>query len=475
MFDLSKLFGGTKEKTLSLDEAAELLKTSPDALKEFEKAYEKVPIDEKRNFFSKSSKQAVEELHKRYKNMDEDEVANIVKERIIDELLSETSIYHYKNGEGQYKPAAGLPDKEKAVTKEEIGLFPEDNRPQATGYLQKRDFDVNASSMVLAMLKDSLNETLPEKRRRLAYNMFRQGLDIQDIDPIMYEILGCNKNSMGYWLPKIADAVSLDGFFKIPETWIMKVPMNVLQLTRLDYTTLTQTTRDIVNALCIRSMRLDENKDYFVKTGTFSSKFNFRNAHIHGAKEVREIGEYLLFIQNQACEMAGPLTQPSIYGVSTTNEWVVREFIQDKEENPHIYEGLPLHTEYRVFVDFDTDEVLGITSYWDPEMMKSRFEDGANHGFVNDKHDYVIYKSHEDVLMTRYNENKDFVSACIKNILPNVDMEGQWSIDIMQNGSDFWLIDMALAESSALYNKTVPAQKRRPLKEDWLPKIAITR
>lgn len=53
-------------------------------------------------------------------------------------------------------------------------------------------------------------------------------------------------------------------------------------------------------------------------------------------------------------------TQPSIYGAATTNEWVVREFIKDKENNPCIYKGLPLHTEYRVFIDADTKEVLGI-------------------------------------------------------------------------------------------------------------------
>ena len=71
--------------------------------------------------------------------------------------------------------------------------------------------------------------------------------------------------------------------------------------------------------------------------------------------------------------MAGPLTSPCIYGVSTTNEWIVREFIKDKENNGQIYHGLPLHTEYRVFIDFDTDEVIGISPYWEPELMKKRF------------------------------------------------------------------------------------------------------
>lgn len=70
--------------------------------------------------------------------------------------------------------------------------------------------------------------------------------------------------------------------------------------------------------------------------------------------------------------MASPLSQPSIYGVSTTNEWVVREFIPDKEGNPCIYKGLPLHTEYRVFVDCDTDEVLGTRNGQLPHALLSQ-------------------------------------------------------------------------------------------------------
>jgi hypothetical protein len=41
----------------------------------------------------------------------------------------------------------------------------------------------------------------------------------------------------------------------------------------------------------------------------------------------------------------------------------------------------------------------------------------------------------------------------------------------MQNGNDFWLIDMALAENSAFYRECVPADKRCPTEEDWIPKI----
>ena len=58
--------------------------------------------------------------------------------------------------------------------------------------------------------------------------------------------------------------------------------------------------------------------------------------------------------------------------------------------------------------------------------------------------------------------------------MPNVKLTGQWSIDIMQNGDSFWIIDMALAEQSSFYAQEVPASKRVPVSEnaeDWIPKL----
>lgn len=43
----------------------------------------------------------------------------------------------------------------------------------------------------------------------------------------------------------------------------------------------------------------------------------------------------------------------------------------------------------------------------------------------------------------------------------------------MQNGEDFWFIDMALAENSAFY-ECVPECLRKPVEENWLPKIMGT-
>ena len=166
--------------------------------------------------------------------------------------------------------------------------------------------------------------------------------------------------------------------------------------------------------------------------------------------------------------MAGPLSQPSIYGVSTTNEWVVREFIPDKENNGCIYHGLPLHTEYRVFVDFDTKEILGINPYWESNIMKKRFnQDNQDADML---HDYISFTRMENVMMTRYNEHKDLIVNKISELLYNSNLTGQWSIDIMQNDTDFWLIDMALASQSAL-NDCIPKNKLKPVIENWLPNI----
>lgn len=95
-------------------------------------------------------------------------------------------------------------------------------------------------------------------------------------------------------------------------------------------------TKEIVNRYCQKVFHLDEYEDYFIKTGTYSSKYEFRNAHIHNPKEINEMGEYFLFLNHLTCLMAGSLNSRCCYGANTTNEWVVREYIKDKENNPTI-------------------------------------------------------------------------------------------------------------------------------------------
>lgn len=73
-----------------------------------------------------------------------------------------------------------------------------------------------------------------------------------------------------------------------------------------------------------------------------------------------------------------------------------------------------------------------------------------------------------DILQSRYDDSARMILDEIKKILPAVELVGQWSVDVMQNGNDFYIIDMALAENSAL-NDCVPRNKLRAYPQQWLP------
>lgn len=72
--------------------------------------------------------------------------------------------------------------------------------------------------------------------------------------------------------------------------------------------------------------------------------------------------------------------------------------------------------------------------------------------------------------MEEYRQNESLVREKIREMLEYMPLVGQWSIDVMQNGDDFYIIDMALAANSAL-SECVPAGLLKPLKENWLPVI----
>lgn len=526
---LNAIFGG-KEKSVQLtkEQVAELLNTSPDALIAFEKAYSAVADKENaasNNLFKMNSRQAAAEM-----SSISSETINALVDRIVNELSIDTEKLLTDNSHSN-----GL------VTREEIDVLPEELRPQCTGTLLKKDIATDSYPALLFNYKEWL-KTGDEQY----YHMFRQGLDLLDLDPVTYEILSMNPNSMSNWFYALKDACDKQDFFKIPETKIVKVPLPILQLTRCEYFGLTKTTLDIVDKWARKAFGLDPEKTYFIKTGCYSSKFDFRNAKVTTPSEVMEIGQYLLFIHWQALQMShyditgtdipekiqkilslhniaddamyediiGYLKsrriddktintivddisnnididdldnmdtvklvtkaalahagihqkQPVIYGVSTTNEWVVREYIEDKENLPCIYHGMPLHTEYRAFIDFDTNELLGVIPYWDAESMKKRFSMESDYDTADMKHDYIIYCKEEKRLNDTFNANVEKVSAYLREMIPNINLKGQWSLDVMQNGDDFWLIDMALAANSALVNK-LPMKLPMP-KENWLP------
>ncbi len=455
------LMASVKKNTpsFSKEEVAEFLKANPESLARFEEIYQPISDEENKasgNLFKRNSRNIQEEMAPVSPTLAQQKLMVELTERIVNELLM---------------PPESLMDKDYPfVTQEEINQLPPSLRPQLTGRMYKKDTAGDSCEAILWNYAKWLNEG--DKK---SYDRFRQGLDILDLDSVTYKIIGTNPTSMGHWLPTLEDAVSKQSFFKVPETKVVKVPLPILQLTHLDYMSLTPTTLMIVDEWCKKAFELDENKTYFIKTGTYSSKFDFRNAKVTTPKEVNEIGQYLTFIHFQALSMAhydlSGRHQPSIYGVSTTNEWVVREYIEDKENLPCIYHGMPLHTEYRAFIDFDKKELLGVVPYWDTEMLKERFSKGSDAGSADMKHDYVIVCHEEQRLKETFEKNKDKVEDRLKTMVFDMNLTGQWSLDIMQNGDDFYAIDMAPAYLSALRDKISQPERIVPMKEDWLPKF----
>lgn len=470
MFDMIKnLF----QQKIDKNKIAELIGSNPEALAAFDKAYFDNALNESDGtIFGTTPKQARQFAEQPAETpANPADLENLI-DRIVNELIEQTTVWSYNNhttvrtDKTQQPKLIGAP-----VSAAEIKQLPLQLRPQLTGQLISLDCPGRSYETLLDTYMRYLKAVNP-KAKKEHYGRFRQGLDMLDLDSVLYAMLGQNPNNIGNWLPKIVSAVEKENFFLIPNTTIIKVPITLLQLTRKDYQELTETSLKIADKFCEKIFKLDDTKDYFIKTGTFSSKFDFRNAHITAGPEVHDIGQYLLYIQHQAVMMAGydlsGHNQPCIYGVSTTNEWCVREFIKDKDHNPTIYNGLHLHTEYRVFVDFDSDQVLAIHPYWDKDVMNTRFNKAQDAGSARNLHDSIAYKACENRLYENYEKYKDIVTSRVQDILPDIDLHGQWSIDIMQNQGDFWIIDMAIAENSAFY-ECVPLELRSPSPENWLP------
>lgn len=454
-----------EDKPFSYEELAAMLKTDPDALKTFDEVYKTQVLESRElheNMLQWNSATIKAILDKKVYFPPE---LNSLIDRIVDELIPETRLYIYnaKHG-GYYVKYSANRDFVTDVTNKELNRYPEELRPQLTGKLMMVDVSEPSYKSLLQNYAEYKNAK-DDRMKMLYYNLFRQGLDILDLDDFTYQMLEMNPISMGFWLPPLVEGLYGNKFFKVPDTKILCVPITMLQLTRLGFETLNPVTKEIVNRYCKKVFHLDEHGDYFIKTGTYSSKYEFRNAHIHEPKEVDEMGEYFLLLNHLTCSMAAPTNNRSFYGANTTNEWVVREYIKDKESNPTIYNGLPLHTEYRVFVDFDTKEILGVSPYWRSDVMKNKFKEVSS---PQERHDYVVYLMHEDVLNKRYNESVQTVLNELEKVIPRIKLTGQWSIDVMRNGDDYYIIDMALAEHSAL-NDCVPKNLLRAYPQQWLP------
>ena len=219
-----------------------------------------------------------------------------------------------------------------------------------------------------------------------------------------------------------------------------------------------------LNDLLVDTFKLEKGKTYFIKTGIFSNKFDFKTAKVTDIDKIME--QYL------DIHYAGLMV-----GAYTTSEIVIREYIEPVEDVTTIYNGMPLRTEFRVFVDIQGEDskVLGSANYWHPEEMHKISENyeqikkltleqmnqqldtikefEGNHPSLNRHRDLIHYLLVEKDMEESFNKHKSFVEQEVLTIAKNIKsdtLNGQWSLDVMKNGDDFYVIDAARMHKSAL-------------------------
>lgn len=316
--------------------------------------------------------------------------------------------------------------------------------------------------------------------------LYHRTASASDLEPRLYEQCVNNPTSMGNWFaPLVRAHAQLDKpTLLLPKTRIMRLDQELAQTLRLEYHEINKLSQNILDTYFFEKFKFDKDAEYFIKTGTFSGKFQFANAH---CTEPDEIAQYFQVINNFAM----------FVGAGESVDLVVRDYIAPEPNTPEIYNGMPLRCEYRLFVDFgdnakardfdkphskaayahafadpeDTDttafqpSILGTTHYWHRRVMRQHFAmctdpSIAVHTGI-ERQDAYTYRNHEAILDEHFNAHLKSVENATRELIPAMRAQGfrgQWSIDVMVNNAgtndaEFYLIDMAPMCESALVDE----------------------
>mgnify|MGYP001739629394 CR=1 FL=1 len=184
-FDLSLSKNYSKKE---LDMIALLLKDNPDRQREFENLYEQFEVDaENLNLFQQNAAKVID---KSDKLVSLSESAEELVEQIVEELVSQTVVWDSSQNKvlSLPQPVRYLQDAKSLLSLQERGV-------QFSGYMCKQDIPEPSSKVLLRQYNDYV-----KTGNMLFYNLFRQGLDILDLDPLVYELLNHDPNTMSNWL-----------------------------------------------------------------------------------------------------------------------------------------------------------------------------------------------------------------------------------------------------------------------------------
>ena len=134
-----------------------------------------------------------------------------------------------------------------------------------------------------------------------------------------------------------------------------------------------------------------------------------------------------------------------MFGAGGCTELILREYIPAGEK-PCIYQGMPLRPEFRCFYDFDQKKLLYTKNYWD--------WDYCHDAIAEDATDKIVYEKIYPDIEAEYTARLSEVEEMVTKYMPQVQLSGIWSVDIMYNSADdiYYLIDMAIARQSAYWD-----------------------
>ena len=280
---LDRILNGDRPRPLDVDTAAAMLRTTPGLLREFERSYHANVLDRREAPTGPLGPDARSVIASR-SGHDLSDAALSLDARIVRELLADTSVIRY-DGERVTTIPALAPTPESYVTEADVDVLEPGERPQLAGELIHRQIDAVNYPLLLDMWRRATDPKRSARQRREAYGMFRTGLDLLDLDPVMYRMLDLNPAGMGHWLPALVKANEGKTFFRIPKTVIAKAPLTLLQLSRVEYESLTAATLESwtggprprsdstrTNCISSRPARIPANTTTGTRTSTIRTK-----------------------------------------------------------------------------------------------------------------------------------------------------------------------------------------------------------
>lgn len=261
----------------------------------------------------------------------------------------------------------------------------------------------------------------------------------------LFEEVNADPNNFKFW------ASALNPLFKSPASY--EVPLTLEWFTWLISDSYTDEMIVKFGQYLIDKLRkslLFQKSPLFLKGQTFSNKYTFSNCVIQDPNNALDVGSKALNI-----------FYTGLCGDRIESGFVFREFIDPNNALEAIYDGMPLHTEFRVFYNFDTHRIIRVFPYWDAETMKEALAKRA-------PNDYDSFVSAVPRLEKDFIQNQQRVQKCVEDTLQNHEMKvpytgfaNIWSLDFMLSLSgDIWFIDAAVGSQSYYWAQLSQSEKQ---------------